>query len=205
MTKNRLGWIIIAVVAAVVTTGPVAQRSDIRADDRVVVRVAMVAARGSRTPDSFEVREREAPDSPANRYARRYGISPRLARIIWREARAQQIDPEIVFGLIAAESKFDPRAIGREGERGLMQIKLETARAYQRGVTADELMQPETNLRLGLLHLKREVEHFGHDWTLGLLAYNMGRGRLTRALQGGRMPQTEYAARVLSHLRQQPL
>ena len=194
MTRNALGWIMAGLVGSLIVTVPGVLHPDPGDPPRVVVRV-----------ETAVPPEREAPDSPAGWYARRYGISPRLARIIWREARAHEVDPGIVFGLIAAESRFDPRAVGREGERGLMQIKLETARLYQRGVTAEALMRPETNLRVGLLHLKREVEHFGHDWTLGLLAYNMGRGRLTRTLERGRVPGTGYAARVLSHLRERPL
>jgi soluble lytic murein transglycosylase-like protein len=194
MTSNRLGWVLTAIAVATAMVAPAALRPDDRDNARVGVRTGTAPARAC-----------EAPDSPANWYARRYGISPCLARTIWREAQANEIDPGIVFGLIASESRFNPRAVGREGERGLMQIKLETARVYQRGVTPDALMRPETNLRLGLLHLKSEVEHFGHDWTLGLLAYNMGRGRLIRALERGQAPRMEYASRVLSHLRARPL
>jgi soluble lytic murein transglycosylase-like protein len=202
MTKNRLGWALTATVVAATIAIPAVLRPDNGDHARVVVRTsAPVVARAVTNP----ARSCETSDSPANWYARRYGISPCLAHTIWREARASGVDPGIVFGLIAHESRFDPHAIGREGERGLMQIKPATARAYERDVTAEALMRPETNLRLGLLHLKREVEHFGHDWTLGLLAYHMGRGRLTRALERGRVPGTEYATRVLSHLRERPL
>jgi soluble lytic murein transglycosylase-like protein len=202
MTKNRLGWALTAIVVATAMAVPAALRPEVGEHTKVVVRTpAGVIASTATVPSRSCV----SPESPANWYARRYGISACLAHTIWREARASSIDPGIVFGLIASESRFDPHAIGREGERGLMQIKLATARAYERNVTADALMRPETNLRLGLLHLKREVEHFGHDWTLGLLAYHMGRGRLTRALERGRVPRMEYATRVLSHLRERPL
>jgi soluble lytic murein transglycosylase-like protein len=202
MAKNRLGWALTATVVASAIAVPVVLRPDNGDDARVVVRTAASVVTRTATDPAPTC---EAPDSPASWYARRYGISSCLAHTIWREAQASDVDPGIVFGLIASESRFDPHAIGREGERGLMQIKLATARAYERDVTAEALMRPETNLRLGLLHLKREVEHFGHDWTLGLLAYHMGRGRLTHALERGRMPGTEYAARVLSHLRARPL
>lgn len=137
-------------------------------------------------------------------YARRYRISPALARTIYLQARDLGVEPGLAFGLAATESRFNTRAVGRQGERGLLQLKLATARAYDARVKADELFHPETNVRLGLLHLKREVEHFDHDWRLGLLAYNMGRGRLERALDRGRVPSS-YAARVLAHLREQPL
>jgi hypothetical protein len=72
-------------------------------------------------------------------------------------------------------------------------------------VTAEALFHPDTNLRLGLIHLKREVEHFDHDWRLGLVAYNMGRTRVTRALEDGSPLQMGYAGEVLGHSRARPL
>lgn len=138
-------------------------------------------------------------------YARRYRIKASLARTIYTQAEAVGVEPALAFGLAATESRFNTRAVGRNGERGLLQLKLGTARAYDRSVRAEELFHPETNVRLGLLHLKREAEHFDHDWRLGLLAYNMGRGRLERALERGRVPRTGYASRVLAHLPEQPL
>jgi soluble lytic murein transglycosylase-like protein len=144
-------------------------------------------------------------EAAALAYARRYGIPRDLARTIYVQARTADVDPRLVFALVAAESRFDTRAVGRRGERGLLQLRLATARAYDSRVTPEALFHAETNLRLGLLHLKREVEHFDHDWRLGLLAYNMGRGRVTRALEQGSAPASGYATRVLAGLRERPL
>ena len=187
MGVNRVRWVLAPALACALFA--------LRAETALEASAGRVraAARGS-------LRIATAPiDDPSAWYASRYGIPRPLAREIWRQARAQRVDPGIAFGLVALESRFDPRAVGDQGERGLMQLKLETARDYERRVTPEALFRPETNLRLGLLHLKREVEHFDHDWTLGLLAYNMGRGRVTRALERGSVPESVYPARVLSH------
>lgn len=133
----------------------------------------------------------------AEELARRFGVGRRLAGIIYDEARRAGIEPAMAFGLIAQESGFDPLAVGRSGERGLMQIKPSTARAYDARVTPDALLRPETNLRLGLRHLKREVEYFG-DPILGLMSYHMGRARLERELADGMAPRDRYVERVLS-------
>lgn len=133
----------------------------------------------------------------AEELARRFGVGRRLAGIIYDEARSAGIEPAMAFGLIAQESGFDPHAVGRSGERGLMQIKPSTARAYDARVTPDALLRPETNLRLGLRHLKREVEYFG-DPILGLMSYHMGRARLERELADGIAPRDRYVERVLS-------
>lgn len=140
-----------------------------------------------------------APDTSAAEYARRYRISPALATLIFERATEMGVQPALVFGLIATESGFNPRAVGQKGAVGLMQIKTSTARIYDRRVTRERLLRPDVNLRLGLRHLKQEVAYFGDDWTLGLMAYNMGRTRLSRVLQSGRVPRNHYAAKVLAH------
>jgi soluble lytic murein transglycosylase-like protein len=173
--------------------------------------LALVAPQGATPAGTVDARAAGAraasgaDDEAALAYAGRYGISLELARTIYAAARAADVDPALVFALVAIESRFDARAVGSRGERGLLQLRLATARAYDRRVTAEALFHPETNLRLGLLHLKREVEHFDHDWRLGLLAYNMGRTRLRRVLEQGREPRTGYATRVLAHLDERPL
>jgi len=153
----------------------------------VVALVTSVSALRAPVPEPL-------PDRAAE-YATRLGISLDLSRVIYTEAMAAGVDPAIVYGLVAVESGFDPAAMGRFGGRGLVQIKLSTARAYEPDVTPVELMEPRMNLRLGLTHLKRETEHFG-DWTSGLQAYNAGRARLERARRQGVEPARGYVARV---------
>lgn len=140
-----------------------------------------------------------APDTVAAVFATRYGIDPELAGTIHRLAVENGLEPAAVFGLIATESRFDALAVGRSGAVGLMQIKPSTARAYDSRVTRERLFNPEINLRVGLAHLRQELAHFGHDWTLGLLSYNMGRTRLSRALSRGVVPRNAYASKVLAH------
>lgn len=136
-------------------------------------------------------------ESVCREHAERYGIAPDLAAIIVRQSVRAGVEPGLVFGLIAVESGFDARAVGRSGERGLMQIKVSTARAYEPGLAAERLFEPEVNLRIGIAHLRREAAHFG-DWALGLMAYNMGRTRLGEILETGRRPSRAYVARVVA-------
>jgi len=139
-------------------------------------------------------------DPDAARLAQRFGVDRELAAVIYEQARLADVEPALVFGIIAMESGFDPRAVGRHGERGLLQIKPSTARAYDPRVTPEMLHDPEVNVRLGLRHLKREVEYFG-DTTLGLMSYHMGRARLERELKADASPRDRYVERVLSSCR----
>ncbi|CAN5307799.1 hypothetical protein BH18GEM1_BH18GEM1_04900 [soil metagenome] len=160
---------------------------------------ATAESRGVRGEDSMLAAETEAADSTVGGFAAHYGISQSLARTIYDHAIERGVEPALLFGLIAMESSFNPRARGTGGAVGLMQIKPSTARIYDRRVTAEQLMRPEVNVRLGIRHLLREVEYFGNNWTLGLLAYNMGRTALTRALARGHLPRNSYAIRILAH------
>lgn len=148
-------------------------------------------------PRPFEQSEPTALHPRAEELARRFGVRDDLAAIIYHEARLADVEPAMAFGMIAQESGFDPAAVGRQGERGLMQIKPSTAQAYDARVTPGALHDPELNLRLGLRHLKREVEYFG-DRSLGLMSYHMGRARLERELVDGVPPRDRYVDRILS-------
>ena len=136
-------------------------------------------------------------ESRAEELARRFGVGRELARIIYQQARRAGVEPAMAFGMIAEESGFDPTAVGRQGERGLMQIKPSTALAYEARISPEALHEPEINVRLGLRHLKREVEYFG-DPILGLMSYHMGRARLERRMADGTLPREGYVERVLS-------
>jgi soluble lytic murein transglycosylase-like protein len=148
-------------------------------------------------PRPIERTERAALHPHAERLARRFGVGDDLAALIYEQARLADVEPAMAFGMVAQESGFDPAAVGRQGERGLMQIKPSTARAYDAQVTPGDLHDPELNLRLALRHLKREVEYFG-DRSLGLMSYHMGRARLERELADGVPPRDRYVDRVLS-------
>ena len=160
---------------------------------------SLVGDAGHRGPNRRSAPTAAPPDSLPSHFAERYDIDVQLADIIHRTAVREGVMPAVVFGLIAIESGFDARAVGRAGSVGLMQIKPSTARAYDPRATRERLFNPEVNVRLGLAHLRQELVHFRNDWTLGLLSYNMGRARLTRALARGIVPRTGYASKVLAH------
>lgn len=187
--RNRLpcGLLIVAVTlcAAALTAD-----AEVPGDEPVTLRLATIADEVPATQDTLL-----APD--AEDLARKFGVRRDLAKIIYQQALNAGVEPGMAFGMIAQESGFDPGAIGRQGERGLMQIKPSTARAYDAGITPEALHRPEVNLRFGLRHLKREVEYFG-DPILGLMSYHMGRARLERELADGTPPRDSYVERVLS-------
>ena len=107
-------------------------------------------------------------------YADRYGISMRLAGMIYRTAKQVGIDPDIAFSLVWVESRFNPKAVSHAGAIGLAQVMPATAQILQPGITREELFDPETNLRLGFRYLRDMFQKYDGDLRLALLAYNRG-------------------------------
>ena len=131
-------------------------------------------------------------------YARRYEISAELAEMIHEEAEAQGIDPELAFRLVRVESRFHTRARSRAGALGLTQLMPGTARGLDRRMrTAEAILEPRANLRVGFRYLRSLIERYDGDVRLALLAYNRGENAVDRALRRGRDPENGYSRKVL--------
>lgn len=82
------------------------------------------------------------------------------------------LDPLLVKSLIRQESAFDPKARSHARAFGLTQVIFPTARIY--GLkTKKQLFNPEDNVRVGSVFLKRLIDNFG-SVELALAAYNAG-------------------------------
>lgn len=93
------------------------------------------------------------------------------------------LPPELAYGLVAWESKFNPRAFLMDrngGSVGLCQISLPTARGLgysgAMGSASDlsGLFAPDVNVQYGLLDLRNQLDRYNGDWTEALSAYNAG-------------------------------
>jgi len=114
--------------------------------------------------------------------------------IIYREARRNNLPPELVAAVVEAESDFRPRLISDKNAQGLMQIVPETGRLMGAG----DLFNPEENIAAGTKYLRYLLDRFP-DQRTALAAYNAGEGNVERF--GGMPPFGEtqtYVQRVLS-------
>lgn len=94
-----------------------------------------------------------------SKYAAKYGVPVSLASAVVR-----------------IESNFNPKARGRAGEIGLMQIKPATARMLGYGGSAKGLYDPETNIRWGMQYLATAHKLGGGETCQTILRYNAGHG-----------------------------
>ena len=103
-----------------------------------------------------------------------YGVDADLAGTIYDIALAEGIEPELAFRLVKVESQFNERATSPAGAIGLTQLMPETARFFQRGITAEQLYDRDTNLRIGFRYLRELIREQNGDIKLALLVYNRG-------------------------------
>jgi soluble lytic murein transglycosylase len=99
------------------------------------------------------------------------------------ESERNGLDPYLVVSLIRQESEFNPAVISYANAWGLMQILPAEGRilARQAGMShfqPFQLLDPETNIRLGTLYLKQLMDKFGGVQEYALAAYNAGDSRV---------------------------
>lgn len=98
------------------------------------------------------------------------------------------LDRNLIFSVIKAESSFDSQAVSPRDAKGLMQIMDSTGQwAAERmkivDFQAEMLFEPETNIRIGCWYMARLLSQYDHNTELALAAYNAGSGNVSKWLK----------------------
>lgn len=100
------------------------------------------------------------------------------------------VDKNLVYAIIAAESSFDKEAESRVGAKGLMQLMPDTAEwlkeKYSLPVDATQLFDENVNIMLGTCYISYLLQRFDNDVTLVIAAYNGGEGNVKKWLKDPR-------------------
>jgi soluble lytic murein transglycosylase-like protein len=105
----------------------------------------------------------------AQAMARARALRPRIEQ----HARENALPVGLAEAVIRIESNYNPRIV-HAGNYGLMQIKVETARAVGFGGSAADLLDPDTNLRYGLKYLGSVYQQSQGDLCLTIMKYQRG-------------------------------
>ncbi|MGL5694263.1 MAG: lytic transglycosylase domain-containing protein [Peptostreptococcaceae bacterium] len=110
-------------------------------------------------------------------YPKKYSI------YVEKYSNEYELDENLVYSVIKAESKFDKDAVSRKGAKGLMQISDITRDwAIEELDLGDiDIFDPETNIKIGCWYLRKLYKQFG-ELDLVIAAYNGGSGNVRQWL-----------------------
>jgi hypothetical protein len=116
-------------------------------------------------------------------------------QLIEREALAFGLPPALVDAVMAVESRYNPAVVGMDGEVGLMQVMLPTARMMGFAGTPSELATPEVNVHYGVQYLAGAWRRANGDLCTATMKYRAGHGETRFSYLS-----VEYCTRVRAHL-----
>jgi soluble lytic murein transglycosylase-like protein len=117
-------------------------------------------------------------------YARRKGRNvatpanrANVIATIKRMAPSYGVPTWFALRIAQIESSYNPRARGAAGEYGVYQLKCQTARGVGFRGNCGQLLNPQTNIRYGLQHLRLAVRLSRGNLRLAASKHNGGLGR----------------------------
>ena len=98
------------------------------------------------------------------------------------------VDPALICGVIATESRFDADAKSEKGAMGLMQVMPETGEwiAGKIGIkdfSVEMLNEPAVNIEMGTWYLTYLADRFDGEADTVIAAYNAGHGNVEKWLK----------------------
>ncbi len=112
-----------------------------------------------------------------------------------REAEKYDMPSALADAVMRVESNYNPRAAGAAGEVGLMQVMPPTARMLGHKGTLEELADPETNIRLGVMYLGQAWRLAKGDICTAVMKYRAGHNETRFSVLSVR-----YCVNVRTHL-----
>lgn len=121
---------------------------------------------------------------------------------VWRAAWREGIDPLLLLAVMRQESRFRHDAVSPVGALGLIQVMPATGSRVAAMLGAvefhpEELLRPETNIRLGAYYLGQLMRRFPGQFPLAIASYNGGPHNVGRWLQLKRdRPMEEFVEEI---------
>jgi soluble lytic murein transglycosylase-like protein len=106
--------------------------------------------------------------------------------IIVKQGAANGVDPILALSLIKQESAFEREISSGVGAAGYMQLMPFTASDVEADVERRDLLDAETNIRIGTKYLRKLLDRYKGNTALALAAYNAGPTTVDRWIREGR-------------------
>jgi soluble lytic murein transglycosylase-like protein len=115
-------------------------------------------------------------DQRLQRYIKDQTQRLELLKYVYRDAKLQRLDPDLVLAVIQTESAFDQFAVSSVGAQGLMQVM--PFWRFEMGRPQDNLTHVETNVRYGTVILAHYIDVAKDDLVEALARYNGSFGKI---------------------------
>ena len=153
--------------------------------------------------EETEVPEETAPVIVADLISRPMEIEPRIdcplddatQQMIYEKSQEYNVDFAFVMAVIFRESSFNPEAVGKTNDYGLMQINKVNHEWLSKELGITDFLDPEQNVTAGLYMLQDLFEKYD-EAGLVLMAYNMGEPTAKKLWNQG-IYSTDYAEAIL--------
>ncbi|MBQ9659130.1 MAG: lytic transglycosylase domain-containing protein [Clostridia bacterium] len=106
-------------------------------------------------------------------------------------AKEENIEKELIYALIKAESNFNENAVSNKNALGLMQLLESTANEVaatevsdSKSLTKEQILEPEINIMLGTKYISTLIQKYDNI-ELALAAYNAGGGNVDKWIRDG--------------------
>lgn len=124
-------------------------------------------------------------------------ILTKFGQSIKAASQKYQLNPQLIYSVIMAESGGRPDVVSHKGAKGLMQLTDTTA--VEMGVS--DSFDPRQNIMGGSKYLRKMLDNFDGNLKLALAAYNAGPGTVSKYNGVPPYPETEkYIEKVLDKL-----
>jgi soluble lytic murein transglycosylase len=138
------------------------------------------------------------------REIKNWGDYHRFDGLITKVAAEYRLDPRLVKAVVWRESRFQTDMVGKNGERGLMQISPIAAREWATANAIanfgpDQLFDPQINLEIGSWYLGKAMQHWNNQndaVPFALAEYNAGHSRVDRWVRAAAQKSPQLNARV---------
>lgn len=103
-------------------------------------------------------------------------------------AKEYEVDQNLIYAIIKAESNFDEEAVSHKEAKGLMQLIYSTAEEISKSldleINEQKILEPECNIMIGTKYISILINKY-QDTGLALAAYNAGSGNVDKWISEG--------------------
>lgn len=112
----------------------------------------------------------------------------KYSEYVEKYSKEYEVEKELIYAMIKAESNFKEEAVSNKDALGLMQIlestAYEVAGELKIEITKEKILEPETNICLGTKYISNLIKKYGNIG-VAVAAYNAGIGNVDSWIEKG--------------------